>query len=339
MKTNDFAYYLNRYLTTYAIGQRNLSENTVMAYRDTFSKFLQFFDEQGIAPEKLNFSHITREKAEDFLTWIEVSQGCGISTRNHRLAGLKSFFRYIQIVCPEQLLLCGQIINDIHSKKSPKPVIQYLSKDGISLLLAQPDLTKSDERRDLAMLSLLYDAGARVSEIRNLTPQSLRLAGAPTVTLIGKGNKARFVPISSKNAKILRQYVKERKLDMLENMHNPLFSNRLGGKLSRGGISYILDKYIQRANSVTPNAVPTSITPHCLRHSKAMHLLESGCNLIYIRDFLDHEDIETTQIYAKANPEVKRAALESVYTAPDAPELPDWNNDTTLISFLKGLGK
>lgn len=338
MKTNDFAYHLSRYFTTYLVGQRNLSTNTIAAYRDTFSKFLRFFAEQGIPPEKLNFTHITREKVEDFLTWLEESQGCGIATRNHRLAGIKSFFKYIQVVCPDYLLLCGQIINDIQSKKSPKPVIQYLDKNGISMLLSQPDTSTASGRRDLAMLSLLYDAGARVQELCDLTPQYLRLNAPPTVTLTGKGNKSRFVPLSAQNTQILRKYMKERSLDLPSNIYEHLFTNRQGGKLSRGGVSYILAKYIQQANAASENAISLSITPHCLRHSKAMHLLESGSNLIYIRDFLGHEEIDTTQIYAKANPEVKRAALEKVYDAPNAPQLPDWNDDPSLIGFLKGLG-
>jgi len=340
MNTNNFAYQLNRFLTTYAVGQRNLSKNTVLAYRDTFSKFLQFFEEQGIVSEKLDFPYITREKVEEFLTWLEESQGCGASTRNLRLAGLKSFFNYVKIVCPEQLLLCGQVLNDIHTKKSPKPFIRYLNKDGIALLLAQPNLKKADERRDLALLSLLYDTGARVSEICNLTPQCLRFEAKPTVSFIGsKGNKSRVVPIIAKNAKIMRQHLRERKLDVIDRLNDPLFTNRSGDALSRAGVAYILAKYIQRANAATPNAISSLITPHCIRHSKAMHLLESGSNLIYIRDFLGHEEIETTQIYARANPGVKRDALENAYDLPDAPDLPDWNDDPSLIGFLKGLGK
>lgn len=339
MKTNDFAYHLSRYFTTYLAGQRNLSDNTIIAYRDTFSKFLRFFEEQGIAPEKLSFKHITREKVEDFLTWLEVSQGCAISTRNHRLAGIKSFCKYVQIVCPDHLLLCGQIINDIHSKKGPKPIVQYLNKGEITLLLALPDLSSSSGRRDLTILALLYDAGARVQELCDLTPKNLRLNAPPTATLTGKGKKSRFVPLSAQSVQILRKYMKERKLDLPENMQNPLFTNRQGSKLTRGGVSWILAKYVKQANSVTQNALPPSLTPHCLRHSKAMHLLEAGNNLIYIRDFLGHDEVETTQIYAKANPEVKRAALEKVYQAPDAPHLPDWNDDPTLLSFLKGLSR
>ena len=127
-------------------------------------------------------------------------------------------------------------------------------------------------------------------------------------------------------------------LDRLERRYDSVFVNRHGIKLTRGGVSYILAKYVQQANVSGLNIVLPTVTLHCLRHSKAMHLLEAGCNIIYIRDFLGHEDAETTQVYAKANPEVKRAALEKAYAAPDAPQLPDWNDDPTLLSFLKGLG-
>lgn len=337
MKTNDFSYHLSRFFTTYLVGQRNFSGNTVLAYRDIFSKFLRYFAEQGIPPEKLNFEHITREKVEDFLLWIETSENCGITTRNHRLAGIKAFFKYIQIVEPKYLNLCNQIINGLHNKKAPKPIIKYLDKNGISLLLSQPDATTASGRRDLTLLSVLYDTAARVQELCDLTPRNIRLETPPTVMLTGKGNKSRFVPISKQNANILGKYLKECGLDRSEQMDVPVFRNRQGVKLTRGGVSWLLKKYVKKANEITPNVIPQTLTPHCLRHSKAMHLLESGSNLIYIRDFLDHEEIHTTQMYAKANPEMKRNALEKIYQSPDAPTFPDWNDDPNLLSFLKGL--
>lgn len=337
MNTHDFAYQLSRYFTVYLAGQRNLSPNTIVAYRDTFSKLLQFFSEHGVAPEKLNFQHMSREKIEAFLDWLESCQGCSIATRNHRLSAVRSFFRYVQIVCPDQLLLSATILNDIRIKKAPKPVISYLSKAGIALLLAQPNLKAPDGRRDLAMLSLLYDTGARVQELCDLVVQNLHLLAPATVTLTGKGRKSRYVPLSSPNAAILRKYLSERELDRPARLHDFVFTNRQGGKLTRGGVSYILKKHVRSANATEPNVLPDTLTPHGLRHSKAMHMLEAGCNLIYIRDFLGHEDVETTQIYAKTNPEVKRIALEKVFADADAPELPDWNADPSLVSFLKGL--
>jgi site-specific recombinase XerD len=338
MKT-DFSYQLSRYFTTYLAHQRGLSSHTISSYRDTFSKLLQFFREQGVEPERLTFPLITREKVEDFLIWLDVSQGCGIATRNHRLAGIKAFMKYVQGVCPDYLDQCSRIIRGIRVMKSPKPVIRYLSKNGIALLLAQPDTSTPDGRRDLAMLSLLYDAGARVQELCDLTVQDLRLSSPSTVKLTGKGNKSRFIPLSKPNVDILRKYLKERGLDSPTRMYDPVFTNRQNCKLTRGGVSYLLAKYVSQANAATPNSIPENITPHCLRHSKAMHLLESGSNLIYIRDFLGHENLETTLMYAKANPEVKRAALEKVYAAPDTPQIPDWNDDLSLVGYLKGLGR
>lgn len=338
MKTNDFSYQLSRYFTTYLVGQRNLSSNTIASYRDAFSNLLRFFQQQGISAERIDFSHLTRERLEDFLEWLETTQHCSISARNQRLAALKSFFRYVQIVCPEHLALCNQILVGMRNKKSPKPVIQYLDKAGISLLLSQPDVTSETGLRDLAMLSLLYDAGARVQELCDLTVKHLRLAAPPSVVLTGKGMKSRLIPLSKQNASILNSYLKKQKPNQPCAENLPVFTNRQGEKLTRGGVAYILQKYVRKANSSASGALPESLTPHCLRHSKAMHLLEAGSNLIYIRDFLGHEEIETTQIYAKANPETKRAALEKVYTAPDAPQLPDWNENPGLLSFLKSLG-
>jgi site-specific recombinase XerD len=131
--------------------------------------------------------------------------------------------------------------------------------------------------------------------------------------------------------------MKERGLDNPLRQNEPLFSNRQRGKLSRGGISYILKKYVEQVNVENPLSLQQSLTPHCLRHSKAMHLLESGVNLIYIRDFLGHEDVTTTQVYAKVNPEVKRSVIENAFKDDLTPSTPTWNNDSDLMGYLKGL--
>lgn len=339
MKNCDFAYHLTNFFSAYLPGHLNASENTVSSYSYTFSKLLVFMkDVRSVPPEKLRFSHFSREAVEDFLLWLENDQHCGISTRNQRLAAIKSFFRYVQVEQPEQLLLCQSIIG-IRSKKHPKPAIRYLTGDAMKRLLAQPDTSERDGRRDLAILSLLYDSAARVSEVCGLKVRSLRLAAPAVIRLTGKGGKTREVPLSAPTAGILRQYVRERKLDNPDRMEEPLFTNRQGSKLTRGGVSYILAKYVNMANADVPNALPATFTPHCMRHSKAMHMLEAGVNLIYIRDFLGHEDVDTTQVYAKANPETKRAAISKAYRNDTAPKMPDWNDDPNLMSFLKGLNR
>lgn len=330
MKNYDFSYLLSRFFTTYLSGHLNVSSNTVFSYRDTFSLLLTFFkDVKGVKPEKINFGNLTRETIEDFLNWLEEVKHCSASTRNQRLAAIKSFFRYVQVELPETLYLSQNIL-EIRCKKHSRPAINYLTEDEVTTLLAAPDKFARDGRRDLAILSLLYDSAARVQEICDLTVRSVRLQSPATIRLIGKGRKSRFVPLSAPNAIILQKYISDRCLDSPERLEEPLFTNRQGQKLTRGGISYILAKYVSGANI-------KAITPHCLRHSKAMHLLEAGINLIYIRDFLGHEDVETTQVYAKANPETKRIAIQKTYSNILIEELPDWNDDKNLIMFLKGL--
>lgn len=337
MKNNDFSHCLTRFFTVHLPGRRNASTSTITAYRDTFSQLLAFFfSTYSIRPEKLQFSHFSREAIQEFLAWIATERHCGPSTQNLRLAAIRSFFRYVQLELPEQLFL-GQSILAIENRKAPTPHIHYLTHATTKLLLEQPNPSIEAERRDLALLLLLYDSAARVQELCDLRARNIRLNSPPVVRVTGKGQKSRDVPLSQQTATILKNYLYDNDLDRPEMLDTPLFTNRQGGKLTRGGVSYILRKYVARANTVSPNTFSEAISPHCLRHSKAMHLLEAGVNLIYIRDFLGHEDITTTQIYARANPEAKRAAIAKVYSCVDVPKMSDWNADHDLMSFLKRL--
>lgn len=336
MKNNDFAYYLTRFLQTYLPGSRNVSVNTIHSYRDTFTKLLVYFrDECSLQPEKITFLQLDRKAIEGFLSYLENVQGCSISTRNQRLAAIKSFFRYVEVECPE-LLLQSQTILSIKNKKHEKPVIDYLTGKEITLLLEQPDSSTSKGRRDLALLSLMYDSAARVQEICDLKVSNIRLLSPAVVRLYGKGRKAREVPLSTSCVEILRRYMEENRLTQKEMSETPLFFNNQKAKLSRSGVSYILAKYVSMANENGGN-ISSKITPHCLRHSKAMHMVEANINLIYIRDFLGHESIETTQVYAKANPEAKRKAIEKMESNSPKASMPDWNDNPDLMEFLRTL--
>jgi len=233
-------------------------------------------------------------------------------------------------------LFSCQSILEIRNKKAPKPVIDYLTGDEIKLLLEQPDISLQKERRDLALLSLMYDSAARVQEICDLTVRSVKLKTPAIVRLYGKGRKTRDVPLDAPCVRILQQYVEENHLNRAEMLDMPLFYNSHMGKLSRSGVSYILSKYIERANNSGGN-ISSKITPHCLRHSKAMHMVEAGINLIYIRDYLGHESINTTQVYAKANPEVRRKAISKMEEKAAAPSMPDWNDNPDIMNFLRSL--
>ena len=298
MKQNDdFAYYLSKFFQSYLSEIRNVSENTIHSYRDTFTKLIVFYrDNCGVAPEKMSFSVFTREQIENFLFSLENEQ----------------------------------------NKKHPKPVILYLTVTEVQLLFNQPDTTTRKGRRDLALLSLMYDSAARVQEICDLKVSDVRLMDSSIVRLYGKGRKVREVPLEKPCVEILKRYMEENGLMQKTVLEMPLFYNNQMKKLSRSGVSYVLEKYIDKMNAGSV-IIPKKITPHCLRHSKAMHMLEAGINLVYIRDYLGHESIETTQVYARANPEAKRKAIKKMELSSPSPVLPDWNDDPDLMKFLHSL--
>ena len=332
MKPTDFAYCLSGFLTTYLVGQRNLSKNTVQSYRDTFSILLSFFsDSKGIAPERITIGAVGKESVEDFLSWLEYERNCSLSTRNQRLAAIHSFFRYLQSEKPEHIHHCQRILS-IPLKKTPKKPPTYLSGDEMGKLLSRPDMHTKRGRRDATMLSLLYDSGARVQELVDLTPRSVRLEEPCYITLNGKGRKIRQVPIMRQTAALLASYLKEHGIDSADKLDHPIFFNAWKEKLTRQGVAYIISKY------VCETATDANVTAHVFRHSKAMALTQADVNPIYIRDILGHADLKTTGIYSKSNLEMKRKALEKVEekTIPDAA---DWTADKGLMEFLKSVGK
>jgi len=271
---------------------------------------------------------------EDFLIWLEDIKNYSISTRNQRLAALHAFFRYLQIEAPEYIELSNSILS-IRTKKTPKVEMNYLSIAAIKELLSISNKYNKDTRRDLAILSLLYDTGARVQELADVLVVDIRIKQPSTISLTGKGNKTRIIPLMPQTINILKAYMKDCGLFNETKISSPLFFNKRKDKLTRAGVSYIVNKHIQTARKKRPDLFPNKVSPHIFRHSKAMHLLESGVNLIYIRDFLGHSSVTTTEIYAKSNPEVKRKAIEqaSQNIIPDEKLTKKEKDD--LLSWLK----
>lgn len=337
----DFAKYLENYFMKYLIGEYGVSKHTVRAYRDSFTLLLIFMrQEKGIDADKLELKHLKKDVILDFLLWLERVHNNGISTRNQRYAAIRSFFKYLQYEEPTRI---GewQNIRSIKLKKTISKTIEYLSIDGVKLILEQiPDTTRS-ARRDLAMLALLYDSGARVQELVDLTPACIRFEIPYNIRLTGKGNKQRIVPLQKEQIRLLEQYIKDYGLLRPERELSPLFFNRCGEKLTTAGVTYVLKKYANSAKLTSLDFVPDAVSPHSFRHSKAMHLLQSGINLIYIRDFLGHKSIQTTEIYVRANSKQKREALESVYVdvIPEKNKERSWEKNHTLRDFLKSLGE
>ena len=335
MKTTDFAEHLATFLTMYLPGQRGLSPNTIMSYRDTFKQVLQYAESCGIRPEKLTLAGFNADFIEAFLDWLEKERGCSRSTRNQRLAAVRSFARYVHSKRPEYLFE-SQKITGIRSKKKPEPQLPFLSPESVGAILAKPDLSTVFGRRDAVLLSLLYDSAARVQELCDLRVRDLRLQKPYTVTLTGKGAKTRSVPIMRDTAELLLKYVAEHKLNTTDKYDYPLFHNHQYGKLTRAGITYILKKYCESARKYFPQ-IPEKLSPHVFgRHSKAMHMLQAGVNLVYIRDFLGHVHLSTTEIYLRADIESERAAIEKA-AIKVSPDLPDWTQDKTLMALLTTL--
>lgn len=340
MHETDFARAITTFLSRYLPGQRNLSPNTIASYRDAFKLFLVFCEShRKMKVERIRLSDITTEVVTGYLSWLEQGRHCGIATRNQRLAAFKSFFHYLAMMEPTHLLECQRILG-LPMKKHTQLAMSFFSPESLHMLLSQPDTSTRKGRRDHALLVLLYDSAARVQELVDLRVRDLRFDPPATVTLHGKGRKSRVVPLSSKTATIMEGYFKEKgwtgKTSVLD---YPVFTNNRQCKLTRAGIAFILATYVKAMSSYDSSKVPPSISPHSLRHSKAVHLLRSGVPLIYIRDFLGHVSVTTTEIYAKVDEEEKRKAIENAYEVPSQEPVPEWESDKGLLSWLSDLCK
>lgn len=338
MKPTDFARLLTRYLGQYLPGQRNLSPHTIQSYRDTFTLLLRYGREQwGWAPDALTLQTLDRPCLEGFLDWLEQTRHCSIATRNQRLAALHAFFRYVAFEAPEHFAASQRILG-IPFKRTAAPQVGYLTPTALKRLLAQPDGATRDGRRDAALLALLYDTAARVQELVNLVVRDCRLTAPAVVTLTGKGRKSRQVPLMAPTVDLLASYVAQWRLDAPVHQDHPLFFNRQRHPLTRAGVAYILAKYAALARAQDPEGLPPRITPHVLRHTKAMHLVQAHVNLIYIRDLLGHADVATTEIYARADAEIKRQALTQAYgSVPTDDRASRWEDDADLMQWLRRL--
>ena len=306
---NSLTSNITMFFTNYLPNTVGYSENTIKSYRDTFVLLFLYAEEEHLIKRgKISIELFRKDTIVAFLEWLEIKREASVSTRNQRLAALKSFSRYMSLNTVEYLDTF-QAVLDIPPKKGPSKAVDYLTVEAIMLLLKEPDASSYSGIRDLAILSLLYESGCRVQELIDLKYGDLSLNSPATISVTGKGNKTRIIPISNKVVSILNKYTAIYKISDSTEM---LFTNKQAKPLTRSGISYILKKHSDSARIKNPQIFGmATVHPHVLRHSKAMHLLESGVNLIYIRDFLGHSSVITTEIYAKSNPEIKRKYLEN----------------------------
>jgi site-specific recombinase XerD len=337
MKPTDFAYYLSHYLSKYLPGEIGVSKNTILSYRDTFKLFLKYAKEKGVSEEKLTLEKIDKEFITSFLSWIENERGCCVATRNQRLAAMHAFFAFMQSEQPSFIFKFQEILA-IPIKKGHQRSIAFLSDEGIQVLLEQPDLRTKSGRKHLIILSFLFATGCRVQELCDMCVADSMYNDNAVAKITGKGNKSRFVPLDTAFVDLFRQYLEEFGYNDPTKANEYLFQNHSGGQYTRQGITYIVKKYGDQARLIKPELIPEKMSPHPIRHSKAVSLLRAGVELIYIRDILGHVSVLTTESYVRIDSEMKRKALEKASGNVVNEKMPSWHEDKTLLDWLKSIG-
>ena len=321
MMNKDFSYYLSKFLKDYLIMERNMSLNTIRSYKKAFQILVDYLvNIKSFKLKNITFENITREIIIDFLNYLEDDKKNSIRTRNQRLACIKSFYQYCAIDEIDNIDNIRKILS-IKVKKETKKVMNYLTENELKTILDSIDTSTEKGRRNLIIHTLLYDTAARASEIINLKVEDIHLE-EKYIILIGKGNKQRIVPMMEQTKKLLIRYVEENhiKIGYLFNIN--------GKKISQYTLTKIISKYSKKINK--------QISPHTFRHTRAVHLLDKGVNIIYIQELLGHTSVNTTMEYAKVIEKSKFEVIKKVNPKMDN-NLPDWNDDDDLLSQLLNL--
>ncbi len=322
---------LEGFFTERLMHQRQASPHTIASYRDIFSLLLRFVrDRTKKAPSSLSLQDLDAPLIGAFLEHLEQGRGNGPRTRNTRLAAVHAFFRYAALYEPGVSALVQRVLA-IPSKRFEHKTIAFLTHEEIEALVGATDTTTWLGRRDRTLLLLTVQTGLRVSELIGLCCQDIVLGRGAHVRCLGKGRKARCTPLREDAMKALRAWLGERRGQPVD----PLFLNQHGGSLSRDSIEHLVDKYAAIAAQHCPSLEQKHITPHVLRHSAAMELLQNGVDCTVIALWLGHESVETTQIYLHADLKMKERALAKTSNV-DVP-LGRYHPDDELLAFLKSL--
>jgi site-specific recombinase XerD len=324
--------WVRRFLLEYLVAERNLARNTQVSYRDTLTLLLPFVSRQTAIPiERLTVQDVSPDRVRAFLEHIERERGCGVVTRNQRLGAIHSLARFVGTRSPEHLDWCSQV-RSVPFKKAAKTVIGYLDKPEMEALLCAPDRRTSLGLRDHALLLFLYNSGARADEAASLRVSNLQLGTSPSVRILGKGNKWRVCPLWPVTAATLRPFVAGKGAD------DQVFRGRTGEPMTRFGVHRIVKTTAMAAGKRVESMQEKRISPHTLRHTTAVHLLRAGVDINTIRAWLGHVSLDTTQVYAEVDLEMKAKALASV----DITDLPTARaispgKSATIMNFMKQL--
>lgn len=299
---------VKRFFSDYLPVQKGLAANTMAAYRDTLKLLLCYgADRRKKAAEELTVEDLDEPLVLVFLDHLETDRGCSARTRNARLAAIRAFFGFLARENPLLLPQC-QAIRAIPQKRHEHKTMTYLEENETQAVLDAADGATRAGIRDQALLLMLYNTGARVSEIVNLKVGDLRLDDVPQVRLWGKGRKERRCPLWPETAEALRAYLQER--TPRDPRCEQVFLNARGSALTRFGIRHILHKHVVQAQCTCPSLANKRVSPHTLRHTTAMHLLRSGNEVNMVSYWLGHADINSTHVYVEIDMEMKRKMLE-----------------------------
>jgi site-specific recombinase XerD len=323
--------WLRRFLLEHLTTQRNMSRNTQRSYRDTLVLLLTFLSGKQVGPlDRLTLARIDVQMVFQFLDHLETDRHCSIMTRNQRLAALHALARFISFNSPEHVMWSGQI-RAIPFKRFSQPTVSYLEKEEIDALLAAPDLATLQGRRDYALLLFLYNTGARAAEAASLRVGDLDLPVSASVSLLGKGSKSRICPLWPVTVKTLMAAIGNRPV----NQH--VFLNRCGHPITRFGIHSMVKRYGKKVSHGRPSLAVKRISPHTIRHTTAVHLLRAGVDINTIRAWLGHASLDTTNIYAEIDLQMKADALARCEIKVEDGQQGSSSKEQELMTFLHSL--
>lgn len=309
---NTLSHCIVRFFQEYLPTLRGMSTHTIHSYRDALVLYLRFTaSDHKRRIEQLSFDDITAEGVGRFLAFLERDRGNSVTTRNTRLAALHTFARFAAGELPERLVELQRILCIPFKRGTRRGPVEYLEETEVEALLHIPSGASNAEQRDHALFALMFNTGARVQEVLDLTLGDLRLDPPYQVRLRGKGGKTRTCPIWAQTAKKLRRLIEQSPSPL--DQDSPLFTNRRGTKLTRFGVRYLLKKRIEACTDTVPTLRDKHIHPHSLRHTTAIHLLKAGVDFVTISQWLGHATLNTTMDYARADMDTKRQALLQVF--------------------------
>lgn len=338
MKQTLFIKQLSEYFDVYLPSNKKCSKNTIASYADGFVTLFQFFkDEKSKNHYSIQYSDVTAKTMDEYILWLQNHKNYSAASQKQRIASLSSFLKYASSR-EMDALSSYSALSQTQTPKIPRKCFSYFTSEEIKNLLSTPINTGKSGYRDVTMLALMYDSGARAQEVCDITIGDINLAKTSSIRIHGKGNKTREVPISADVSKIIKKYLAESGRNLKGNRNDYLFPSQRSNRITTACIRNLVNKYVTTAKTDNPDLFnEESYSPHSFRHSKAVHMLEAGVPLIYIRNFLGHESIQTTEIYLRIHQSSVSKILKERKSETALPKINEYSTSTNqdIPDFLK----